>query len=575
MAGAYVYTSNLWLPLAGAIALAVLSLYSWRRRSEPAAVPMAAGSLFAMLWLLSIAAGASAVAPATKIAWHKFQAAWHLPMATAMTCFALEYANPGRWLTRRNLILLAVPPLLVLFLIITNDTNLMWRQLEITPDGLLVRDLAAPGAILVVYGLCLVLVNTAVFLWLFVRSPQHRWPVALMLAGDLTGRSLYALNQLGADLTPSLTVHNPFVVALLLGWAMYAIALFGFRIFDPLPAARATAFAQMPEGLIVFDAQWRVASLNPAAAQLLSVPAGHERGKLITEILPASWEDIERWAGGDAAASGIRLAAGAGLREHDLNLTTLKDFRGLTIGRLLTLRDVTERRRAQALVQEQQRTLAMLQERERLARELHDGVAQVLAFMTTQGQTIHRLLARGEIAEADAHVGRLIEVAGEADTDLRESIHGLRAAFDAQGLLATLATYLGQYEKRYDIQTTLRAPLSPGDVAIDPLAEVQLLRIVQEALTNARKHAHASSVCVTFIADDGHAQVTVRDDGCGFDPQAAAGSGLDPSDDPRGRVGLRVMRERAEEAGGTLAVQSAPGEGTQVVVTVPLKTASR
>ncbi len=263
MADTYVYTPDLWLPLAGVIALAVLSLHSWRRRSVPAALPLAAGSLFGMLWLLGIALGVSAVAPATKIAWHIFQAAWQLPVATAMTCFALEYAYPGRWLTRRNLMLLALPPLLVLLLMVCSNTQFMWRRLEIAPDGSVARDLAMPGAMLVVYGLSLVLVNITAFLWLFIRSPQHRWPAALMLSGDLASRGMYALYLLNVAPARSLSLLDSFVVAQLLGWSLYAIALFGFRIFDPLPAAHATAVAQMPEGMVVFDAQWRVASLNP------------------------------------------------------------------------------------------------------------------------------------------------------------------------------------------------------------------------------------------------------------------------------------------------------------------------
>jgi len=562
MTGTYVYTPDIWLPLAGALFLAFLGAYSWQRRKVPAALPLFASSLFGVLWILGIALAVAAVTPAAKIAWHKFQAIWQMPAATAMVCFALEYIWPGRWLTRRNLILLALPPLLVLFLVVSNNSQFMWGELEVAPDGSILRHVAAPGAILVTYGLSLVLVNLAAFIWLFIRSPQHRWPVALMLTGDIAGRGLYALNQLDANLAPSLTVHNTFVAALLLGWAMYAIALFGFGLFDPLPAARATAIAQMPEGLVALDAQWLVASLNPAAAQLLSIPVGQARGKLIAEILPGSGDEIVHWADHSPTCTEISLGAGAGQRQYDLNLTTLRNFRGLTIGHLLMFRDVTERRRGQALLLEHQRTLAMLQERERLARELHDGVAQVLAFVTTQGQTIHRLLARGEISEADDHVGRLVEVASEANTDVRESILGLRTAFDGQGLLPTLATYLGQYEKRYGIHTVLSAPESLSINDFEPLTEVHVLRIVQEALANARKHAHARAVYVTFALADGHAQVEVQDDGCGFDPL---------SEDARGGIGLRVMRERAAEICGTLVVQSAMGAGTQVILTVPVQ----
>jgi signal transduction histidine kinase len=264
----------------------------------------------------------------------------------------------------------------------------------------------------------------------------------------------------------------------------------------------------------------------------------------------------------------LRVGTGHDARLYAVDCSVIEDFRGMLIGHLLMLRDVTQQRRAQAQALEQQRTLAVLNERERLARELHDSLAQVLAFVNAQGQAVRRLLARGEIAAADEHVQRLVEVAREADTDIRESILGLRVALAEHGLGPALATYLGQYEQRFGIHTELRGSAALGNGALEPLVEVQLLRIVQEALTNARKHSHAHAICVTFVARDGQAQVTVEDDGCGFDPEEVHG-------DSDGRVGLRVMRERAEEIGGALAIDSAPGKGTQVIATVPVRTSSK
>ena len=121
MTGAYVYTPNFWPPLAAAIFVAALGLYSWRRRTMPGGKPFVAMSLFASLWLLTIALGAAAVTPATKIAWYKIQFAMLLPSVTAGTCFTLDYAYPGRWLTRRTLVLLSIPPLLAVFLIVNNE----------------------------------------------------------------------------------------------------------------------------------------------------------------------------------------------------------------------------------------------------------------------------------------------------------------------------------------------------------------------------------------------------------------------------------------------------------------------
>jgi PAS domain S-box-containing protein len=568
VAGAYVYTPAILPPLAGAIFVAVLGLYAWRRRSVPGALAFAIASLLAVLVLLAMVPEAAAVAASTKIAWYKVQVIWEIATATAMTCFVLEYTYPGRWLTRRNLTLLAFPPLLLVLLAIIDDGGLMWRGLEVAPDGAVVVHLAAVGVIMVAYAVGLILINAAALLWLFIRSSQHRWPVVLILLGMIASRGVLLL-----DITHSSwpIVIDPLVVTILLPWTMYAIALFGFHILDPLPAARTIAIEQMQEGMVVTDARARVASLNPAAANMLSISVARARGKTMDELLPALPDLCARLK---ATASGqqgrvpngteISLGTGPHVRLYALNCSALEDFRGQLIGHVLLLRDVTKERRAQAQALEQQRTLSILHERERLARELHDSLAQVLAFVTLQGQGVRSLLSRGEIVEADGLVARLVEVAREADTDIRESILGLRVALAEGGLWSALATYLEQYEKRYRIHTELWRPETLGDGAFEPLVEVQLLRIIQEALTNARKHSRASSVCVTFAAQDGRAQVTVQDDGCGFAP-------AEVHDDSARGVGLRVMRERADEIGGALVVRSAPGEGTQVVVTVPLR----
>jgi signal transduction histidine kinase len=231
------------------------------------------------------------------------------------------------------------------------------------------------------------------------------------------------------------------------------------------------------------------------------------------------------------------------------------------------LRDVTEQKHAQAQILDQQQSLAMLREREQLARELHDNLGQVFAFVNVQGQTIRRLLSRGDLSTADEYVSRLLEVTREADVDIRESIMGLRTTISEYGLLPTLTQYLAKYEKNYGIQTRLEGSEMFTDEAFEPLVGVQLLRILQEALTNIRKHANARSVQIAFVLKGGWARVTVHDDGRGFDTGMSS-TGLEE------HVGLRVMRERAEEVGGSLSLQSASGQGTELVVRVPVKGAN-
>ncbi|MGE5141190.1 MAG: sensor histidine kinase, partial [Rudaea sp.] len=171
------------------------------------------------------------------------------------------------------------------------------------------------------------------------------------------------------------------------------------------------------------------------------------------------------------------------------------------------------------------------------------------------------------LSTADEYVGRLVEVAREADVDIRESIMSLRATLSEHGLFPTLTQYLAKYEKYYGIQTRLEGSETFSDGAFDLQVEVQLLRILQEALTNVRKHANAHSVQIAFVLENGWAHITVHDDGRGFDPGMS-------STGPEEHVGLRVMHERVEEMGGSLRLQSASGQGTELVVRVPVKGAS-
>jgi signal transduction histidine kinase len=155
-------------------------------------------------------------------------------------------------------------------------------------------------------------------------------------------------------------------------------------------------------------------------------------------------------------------------------------------------------------------------------------------------------------------------VARDADVDVRESIIGLRATLSEHGLFPTLTQYLARYEKIYGIQTQLDWSEPFTDGMFEPLVEVQLVRILQEALTNVRKHAHARCVRIAFALEGGWAHVVVHDDGRGFDPDMSS-PGMEE------HFGLRVMRERAEEVGGSLILQSASGLGTELVVRVPVK----
>ena len=564
---AYAYTPGVVPPLLLALCVAALGLYGWRRRRVPGGVPFVAASLCASLWLVGIAFETAAVDAEAKLAWYRFQYVCLLPSTTAGTCFALDYSSPGRWLTRHNLRLLAIPPLAFLLLVLIEDSRFIWQRLVIGPDGSVIPDYAAPGAILVGYAAGLLVVNAAALVWLFVRSPQHRWPVALLLLGQVGGRVGYLFD---AARLPALTPLDPTVAAILAPWLMYAVALFGFRILDALPAAHEKAVEQISAGVVVFDSDWHVVYANPAARALLGARFRPQRGAMWQDLAPArgTLPSLPALSGDqpglDAEAEALPFVVGDSVRWCVPTLSPLRDPRGFVVGYLLSLRDVTDQRRDQALLVEQQRAVAVLEERQRLALELHDSLGQVLAAAHLQASAARMLLARGETGQVDQCLEQLATMAREAEVDVREYLLGVGPALPTPGgLFQALEDYVQRFSTQYALHVRLTAPAELRARGLPRAAEVQVVRIVQEALSNVRKHATASQALVSFAQTERGVELEITDDGRGFDPAAVGrdGSGF----------GLRSMRERAEELGGALEVTSGPGRGTRISVRLPVQ----
>jgi signal transduction histidine kinase len=225
---------------------------------------------------------------------------------------------------------------------------------------------------------------------------------------------------------------------------------------------------------------------------------------------------------------------------------------------------VLGRLQAEALAREQDilTMSAVMQERARLSRELHDGVAQLVAHLLLRLDTIKELVEADRHQEAEAELERLHGVADEIYEDIGESITGLRTNVAERGLIRALQDYVDQFEERHQIPVSLRADDAADQ--LPPLAAFQLFRLIQEALTNVRKHAAARRATVTLTSDGpDRLRVVIADDGQGFTPGSQRSGKARP-------LGLTSMRERVEALGGTFRVNSQPGSGTRVTATIPI-----
>jgi two-component system nitrate/nitrite sensor histidine kinase NarX len=208
-----------------------------------------------------------------------------------------------------------------------------------------------------------------------------------------------------------------------------------------------------------------------------------------------------------------------------------------------------------------EKELAVSEERNLLAQELHDSIAQGLAFLNIQVQLLQDSLRKGKADEAMQTAGQLREGVQESYDDVRELLVHFRTRVHQSDLDSAINAALEKFEGQTGIQTEFErigatTPLPPTD-------EIQIMHIVQESLSNIRKHAKARHVRVTVRQELGTSKVMVEDDGIGFDPQN------DPNCLSDRHVGLKIMRERAHRIGGECRITSNPGQGSCVILSLP------
>jgi signal transduction histidine kinase len=208
------------------------------------------------------------------------------------------------------------------------------------------------------------------------------------------------------------------------------------------------------------------------------------------------------------------------------------------------------------------RSLAIAEERLMIAREMHDGMAQVLAYVNTKAQAVMEFLKQDRHEDAAAQLEQLAKAAREVSVDVREGILSLRTELKSgRSLDQAIEEFIKHWQDQSGIQVDFTVK---GDIDLEPSAQLQLLRIVQEALANVRKHAGAQAARVELFQADGRLHALVEDDGTGFNPEEKHGKAEFP------RFGLAIMHERAQSIGAELSLDSVPGGGTRIRVEVPV-----
>ncbi|MFC1897220.1 sensor histidine kinase [Chloroflexota bacterium] len=203
---------------------------------------------------------------------------------------------------------------------------------------------------------------------------------------------------------------------------------------------------------------------------------------------------------------------------------------------------------------------AIIEERRRIAREIHDGVAQSLGYLNLKTKQASDSVSSQNTVQALTELGDIRKVVQDTYEDIRESIDQLTTEIRNLPIIPALSNYTKEFSDNNAIQVQFN--VTKAFPQLSPVAELQLLRITQEALTNVRRHAQATKIEVTLENTKQAVEMLVKDNGQGFDL-------ADLEESPPGYHGLNIIKERAEGLGGSLNISTAPGEGTAVMVSLP------
>jgi PAS domain S-box-containing protein len=331
------------------------------------------------------------------------------------------------------------------------------------------------------------------------------------------------------------------------------------------------------DGVVELDARGLVVRANGAFCSMVHLP--------LEEILGGPWTDMVKRSGGGASLSSLPETGEAIVVGE--NGTVYLEARSSKVptsppGTLLMIRDVTASKTAEQTIRTlfqflqdrdedrtrllQRSNAAIEGERNRIARDLHDGPIQGVSAASLSLEAVKLMMESGDTSRALDTVKHICMELGEEAMSLRRIMSDLRPPLlEQRGLIPAVRELCEKWQRDTAVPVDVIADAQgviPNDV------ETLAYRVVQEAMSNVKKHASATKVTIRIEGSAGSLRVEVRDNGAGFDPEDAREFLRS------GKVGLASMRERAELAGGTLTVKSAPGTGTVVTATLPFEALS-
>jgi len=561
------YAPFIWPLISSAAVTAALAVYALRHRNVRGALPFGVCMLLTVLWSGGYALEIAGTDLPTMLFWIKVQSMAYSFNPVIWLMMVFLFIERDCWATRRNILLMLVLPALTLVLAWTNSFHgLMWQNAHLDMSGtfpVVVKTFGPWFWIIAAYSYLLNIISELLLaLSLRRKSSLYREQSLALFIGLLL---LFIMNALyifkiGPVSRYDLTPVSAGVSGLIIAWG-----IFRYRLFDIVPVARENIIENMDDGLIVLDAQNRIADMNRTAKTIFGSPSVRAIGQEAEAFFKNQPAFAEISCGREMLPRELVMQNEDFPKTFEVSYVSLRDRRGNHNGLTIIFRDVTERRLVQARLLEQQKALAMSEERERLARDLHDNMGQIFGFINVQAQAIRHELASAGIGTASNKMERLVEVAQSAHQEMREYIRNVKITAAAQkNFVPAVKKEIEQFIRQTGIDVKLLISDEPLIEELQPHVKIHMSNIAKEALNNIRKHAEAKQVSIEVKAGGNEILAMIEDDGRGFDV-------MNYKKEPAHGLGLKIMRERAGEIGGEIRIDSAPGKGTRIFLRVPYK----
>lgn len=538
---------NMALYLVTISLLMALSAYIWQFRKIAGANEQIKNQIAKICWLLSLLMIGYSRTVDEKILWHRIY-------------LLSEIFSPYYWLffisgiSRQNIpnsykYLIRTIAFYLIILVLT-DSWLHTMEFPVwLQNGVFYVKENWGGLFLALYsyGLCIATIYL-ILRWIYTAvGLQRKQALWFGLAGLWIIPVLVIKEILRSNLLDPLPIGFS-VIAIFTAWGFYR-----WRIYDVVSLAWKTSVHQMYEGLIVIDEYNYIVEMNPTGTKILQdflIKRGDSYQKLL-----ASWPVLHKLEKKKIVEE--KCVIENNVKYYEIQQTDL-EVRGHFLGKVLIFKNITERELIQQKLIGQEKALSVLKERNRLGRELHDGPGQVWGYVTMQIEAADRWLEKNQVDKARIILAELLQNVQDVHIDMRESITGLKCMQPEQGdFIDSLQKYLNWFEKTYPIVVSIEQDLQ-GDT-LSSIAKVQLLRIIQEILTNIRKHTKATDVNIRFHHTSESVFCEIEDNGAGFDFK---------TDEKPGHFGLDIIRERIAEIDGSIKMKSTVPHGTIVMIEV-------